>query len=81
MMDDSCNTQLVEWLRGNPQHNVRRDECCPDFSCCSPHLLWPIELRRKFVEASDKDRDSALSEAVGAMIAAPTEPEPTEEKP
>ena len=68
MLDHSCAYQLVEWLRGNPVHNVIRKECCPDFSCCSPELLWPIERRREFVEASDEHRDEMLFGALGMLV-------------
>ena len=27
--------QLDKWVNGEPLHNDERDECCPDFSCCT----------------------------------------------
>lgn len=44
-MDISIYDQLVEWVNGNPTHNKKRDECCPDFSCCFPQHF---EKDRKF---------------------------------
>lgn len=44
--------QLQSWLDGKPIHNKRRDECCPDFSCCRPHLLAPPEIRQMFCNAT-----------------------------
>lgn len=43
--------QLERWVAGDPVHNSETDECCPDFSCCRPDLIWPVEDRRKFAEA------------------------------
>ena len=40
--DDSSQLQMEKWLAGHPEHNTERDECCPDFSCCQPHLLAPL---------------------------------------
>lgn len=28
-------------------------ECCPDFSCCEPKLLWPTLQRALFVQRKD----------------------------
>ena len=43
--------QLDEWVKGNSIHNKERDECCPDFSCCTPELLAPEEKRKEFAKA------------------------------
>lgn len=51
--------QLELWLAGNPVHNKDRDECCPDFSCCCPELLAPLEARELFI-ASQKSGNEAL---------------------
>ena len=40
-------------------------ECCPDFSCCQPGMLWPEEKRRQFAEASDEQRTAMLA---GALV-------------
>lgn len=49
-LDQSSNDQLAKWLDGVSEHNIARDECVPDFSCCEPHLLAPIAERRLFCE-------------------------------
>lgn len=43
--------QLELWLKGESIHNRDRDECTPDFSCCTPDLLAPLEKRKIFVNA------------------------------
>ena len=45
---DRCMFQLDEWVKGNPIHNDTDDECCPDFSCCKPDYLQPLEIRETF---------------------------------
>ena len=50
--------QTDEWVRGNPIHNTVDDECCPDFSCCNPSNLQPLEIRKTFqavCEQADKE--------------------------
>jgi len=65
---DGCDEQLTEWLKGNPVHNEIRDECCPDFSCCQPDLLWPEEQRQEFVDAGDEKRNGMLMMALGGLL-------------
>lgn len=43
-------------------------ECCPDFSCCSPKLLWPEEVRQSFKAADTATRWKMASMGVTAMI-------------
>lgn len=43
-----CDYQLDQWVIGDSIHNNIDDECCPDFSCCSPELLQPKEIRETF---------------------------------
>jgi hypothetical protein len=66
--------QLDLWVAGNPVHNGERDdpmsECCPDFSCCCPELLQPVEVREAFRVADEKKRAAFLGSFLGAMIAA-----------
>ena len=64
-MGDGCEEQLAFWLLGKPLHNRIRDECCPDFSCCQPELLWPEDRRREFVYGSDEKRNQMC---VGALV-------------
>ena len=49
----SLEKQLEQWVKGFSQHSgsLTDGRCCPDFSCCSPKLLWSEDLRKKFVEA------------------------------
>lgn len=42
------------WVEGKSIHNKERKECCPDFSCCQPHLLAPEQERKAFLEAHRK---------------------------
>jgi len=61
--------QLKLWVKGKPIHNDKWDECCPDFSCCQPHLLAPEHERKTFLEAhrkgDDKTKVSMLLEFLG----------------
>ena len=68
-MGEGIAEQLAEWVKGNPQHNTIRDECCPDFSCCQPILLAPEEIRREFAEAGEAKRQGMLMQFLGAALA------------
>lgn len=68
MMDNGCDKQLADWLNGNPVHDGLRDECCPDFSCCHPELLWPKERRQEFAAASDQERVPMSVMALRALL-------------
>jgi len=65
----TSDEQLAEWLKGNSIHNDTRDECCPDFSCCTPKLLADEDMRKAFVAADDDARISMLGMFLGAAIA------------
>lgn len=65
----TSDEQLVEWVRGNPLHNDTRDECCPDFSCCTPELLADVDTRKAFVKADEVTRMSMLGMFLGAALA------------
>jgi hypothetical protein len=52
-MSNGIAEQLAAWVAGKPVHNVIRDECCPDFSCCRPDLLWPEQQRKLFASRPD----------------------------
>jgi len=64
--------QTEQWLLGNPLHNNERDECCPDFSCCTPELLAPMEVREVFVAARKSGNNKIVSrmlmEFLGKML-------------
>lgn len=42
----SCNIQLILWVIGINIHNPIRDECTPDFSCCTK-IRTPFKKRLK----------------------------------
>lgn len=66
--------QLAEWVEGRNKHAQRVlmgksiEECCPDFSCCKPHLAQPPEVRRAFVAGDQKKRNWFLGLFLGAFI-------------
>jgi hypothetical protein len=39
--------QLLLWVNGISRHNNITNECCPDFSCCSPELFEEDEAKRR----------------------------------
>jgi len=59
--------QLAAWVEGCPRHNSELDECCPDFSCCRPHLLVPREEREMFLTAYISG-DDAVVERLSLMF-------------
>lgn len=67
--DESIEHQLKEWIAGRPWHNTVRDECCPDFSCCRPNLLWPEDVRQKFANATGEMRSNMLMSSIGGLFA------------
>lgn len=58
----SLEEQLNLWVAGESVHvtvSGRKrgtTDCCPDFSCCQPELLQPVEVRQAFVNATEDDR-------------------------
>lgn len=74
----SCDEQLRRWVNGDPVHRLidkprfRGDdsECCPDFSCCNPELLQPVEVRQAFAAADEKGRNKWLGVFLGEMLRA-----------
>lgn len=60
--------QLARWVAGDPVCPNEDHECCPDFSCCKPSLLWPEEKRKKFAEADQGTREKMMMGALGAAI-------------
>jgi len=74
--DEAAEYQLREWAEGRPWHNPwspngscgkeRHDgECCPDFSCCVPDMIWAKERRYAFVAADHATRSQMLR---GALV-------------
>lgn len=66
----SYDEQLDLWVKGESHHvNVHGDEeCCPDFSCCKPEMLQPVEIRVAFKNASPRQRDKFLMAFLGALF-------------
>lgn len=61
--------QLEQWVLGNSLCPNDRDECCPDFSCCTPELLADENTRKAFAKANKETRMSMLGMFLGAGIA------------
>jgi hypothetical protein len=40
--------QLSQWASGISVHNDIDNMCCPDFSCCNPEIVTPLEKRMEF---------------------------------
>lgn len=60
--------QLETWLAGKPEHNDFAGECCPDFSCCNPKLMWPLSSREAFAKAHREGRSEVVHQMlVGAL--------------
>ena len=66
-MADGIQEQLDAWVNGEPHHNMARDECCPDFSCCQPELLAPKDVRLEFAEATESKRHAMLGMFLGGI--------------
>ncbi len=64
--------QALLWLKGKSVHNKERDECCPDFSCCRPELLAPLEVRQVFYNAElkgdERTKNRLLGEFLGRLL-------------
>lgn len=64
--------QLEQWVAGNSIHNGKKSdpqsECCPDFSCCKPELLAPLEVRKAFQAGDQATRSKFLMAFLGAML-------------
>lgn len=65
---ERLNKQTLEWLKGNPQHNKVDDECCPDFSCCKPELLAPLEIRQVFYNAEINNDTKTIERLLGEFL-------------
>jgi hypothetical protein len=63
--------QVRRWVAGESLHSDHRglgEECCPDFSCCTPSLLQPVEARRAFQAADGKGRDKLCMAFLGGLL-------------
>ncbi len=66
-----CEEQLDRWVAGESLHSDHRGlgpECCPDFSCCKPKLLQPVEVRRAFKGADERTRGKLCMMFLGGLI-------------
>ena len=66
--------QLSEWVAGRPFHLkiegvAEYESCCPDFSCCTPEMLQPVEVRKAFLVANEDDRTKFLGGFLQGMMA------------
>jgi hypothetical protein len=62
--------QLAEWLKGNPQHNMEFDECCPDMSCCvGLHCLAELPVRERYVEACRAGDEATMHNMLLILLA------------
>lgn len=60
--------QLSEWVKGNSIHNDIDCECCPDFSCCKPHLKADEQVRIEFSNANEEKRLAMLFDFLGKLL-------------
>jgi hypothetical protein len=60
--------QLEQWVKGISVHNDERDECCPDFSCCSSELMAPANERELFSRSGEAERMDMLSVFLGRLV-------------
>lgn len=65
----SPDAQLTRWASGDAVCPNKHHECCPDFSCCKPHLGWPLEKRAAYVAAGQGTREKMLMGALEAIAA------------
>jgi len=65
---ERLSKQTLDWLNGNPQHNKIDNECCPDFSCCKPELLAPIEIRQLFYNAEINNNHKLVDRLLGEFL-------------
>lgn len=68
--DITVEKQLEEWVKGNPIHC---EQCCPDFSCCTPETLADKSVREKFVDLHNKGDDAGRMEMLGMFLGAAME--------
>ncbi len=67
---ESVAHQLKHWVDGISLHNTIRDECCPDFSCCSGGEIMPVEVRKMFEKAVNDDDKAVQWEILGMALSA-----------
>lgn len=66
--------QIRLWVSGESTHRATGREppddyeCCPDFSCCTPHLLQPADVRAAFAASAEPERHAMLSGFLTALL-------------
>jgi hypothetical protein len=66
--DLSPDQQIAAWVEGRSVCPNTRGECCPDFSCCMPKLLWPPEKRAAFAQAEQGVREKMMMGAIDGLV-------------
>lgn len=56
--------QLEKWVDGESCHDYEANRCVPDFSCCYPKLLAPVEDRQLFGNADSETRLKMMMEFI-----------------
>jgi hypothetical protein len=68
----SYEEQVERWVVGRSHHALVHksvgEECCPDFSCCNPGLLQPVEVRKAFQAADRRGRERFLMAFLGGLL-------------
>lgn len=67
--EESLKYQTDEWVAGRPWHNTVSDECCPDFSCCRPDMMWDANARRVFASADKVTQRRMMMGGLQALLA------------
>jgi len=57
----TTDEQLEKWVNGEAIHNVERDECCPDFSCCAGKIADKA-ARERFAKAHKEGDEPTKNE-------------------
>ena len=66
--------QLDTWVAGEPKHMAAEgehgDQCCPDFSCCRPDFLQPLDVREAYRAAYVAEDEETTYRMLGAFLGA-----------
>lgn len=60
--------EVTTYKDGIPTTSHELEECTPDFSCCKPELLAPVEIRESFINADEDTRMKYLMSFLGKAI-------------
>lgn len=64
----TAKEQLEKWVNGNSIHNIERDECCPDFSCCDKTIHTDIETKQRFQKAYLENDQATVSKMLTMFL-------------